>query len=445
MVDRWHVRQAPGARDCMAAVARRKGLHSGNAGEQGEAMVTPMLLFLFQAPVIADPSSLTAVYEGLIPQWINNVKPYAAEFFGALAVLQFAVFGWRLWRRHGGDDIRGALASTTNEVLVMGTFLTILLNGPVWMQAVINMFIDVGKAGSGVAAIQPSNIIKQGLAIFGAMTAAAEQNAIFTGPLTPLALAVLFAGIMVVFAFIVICMEFVVTKVQTFLVLGMGLFFLAFGGSSWTRSYVERYFAYAVSSGVRLMTLYFLIGAGGALGNHWVQQASAAPWSLAGAQACLLIMTGALIYAVICFRAPAMAAQILGGGPNLSHNEVFSGLGQVVGAGVTAALVASGIGSAAAGAGRAASGALGAGGGGASVGGSAPTSGDTPTVSPVDSGSPNGNGSGSGNGGGTPVSRPKVGSNGMVGAAVMTATTLKGMGGGGHQVNPPRFNGFSDN
>jgi type IV secretion system protein TrbL len=404
-----------------------------------------MLLFLFQAPVIADPSSLTAVYEGLIPQWINNVKPYAAEFFGALAVLQFAVFGWRLWRRHGGDDIRGALASTTNEVLVMGTFLTILLNGPVWMQAVINMFIDVGKAGSGVAAIQPSNIIKQGLAIFGAMTAAAEQNAIFTGPLTPLALAVLFAGIMVVFAFIVICMEFVVTKVQTFLVLGMGLFFLAFGGSSWTRSYVERYFAYAVSSGVRLMTLYFLIGAGGALGNHWVQQASAAPWSLAGAQACLLIMTGALIYAVICFRAPAMAAQILGGGPNLSHNEVFSGLGQVVGAGVTAALVASGIGSAAAGAGRAASGALGAGGGGASVGGSAPTSGDTPTVSPVDSGSPNGNGSGSGNGGGTPVSRPKVGSNGMVGAAVMTATTLKGMGGGGHQVNPPRFNGFSDN
>ena len=92
------------------------------------------------------------------------------------------------------------------------------------------------------------------------------------------------------------------------------------------------------------MTLYFLIGAGGALGTQWVQQASAAPWSLAGAQACLLIMAGALLYAVICFRAPAIAAQILGGGPNLSHNEVFAGLGQVVGAGVTAALVGVGHG-----------------------------------------------------------------------------------------------------
>jgi type IV secretion system protein TrbL len=398
-----------------------------------------MLLLFFQAPpVIADPSSLTAVYEGLMPKWIANVFPYATEFFTALALLQFAVFGWRLWRRHGGDDIRGAIASTTNEVLVMGTFLTILLNGPVWMQAIINMFIDVGKAGSGVAAIQPSNIIKQGIAIFGAMTTAAEQNAIFTGPLTPLALAVLFAGVMILFAYVVICMEFVVTKVQTFLVLGMGLFFLAFGGSSWTRSYVERYFAYAVSSGVRLMCLYFLIGAGGALGQQWVQQASAAPWSLAGAEACLLIMSGALLYAVICFRAPAIAAQILGGGPNLSHNEVFAGLGQVVSAGVTAGLVGAGIGGAAAGAGKVAAGALSAGGGGASVGASAPTSSPTPTVAPASGGSPNGAS------GGAPISRPS-GSNGLVSAAAMTANTLKGMGGGGHQVNPPHFNGFHDN
>ena len=70
------------------------------------------------------------------------------------------------------------------------------------------------------------------------------------------------AAVVIVVSFVVITVEFVVTKVQTFLAMGMGFFFLAFGGSTWTRTYVERYFSYAVASGVRLMTLYFLVNAG---------------------------------------------------------------------------------------------------------------------------------------------------------------------------------------
>ena len=44
--------------------------------------------------------------------------------------------------------------------------------------------------------------------------------------------------------------------------IGAGVIFLGFGGSRWTAAYVERYIAYAVSVGMKILVLYLLIGAG---------------------------------------------------------------------------------------------------------------------------------------------------------------------------------------
>jgi type IV secretion system protein TrbL len=174
--------------------------------------------------------------------------------------------------------------------------------------------------------------------------------------------AMVIAAVVILISFLVITVEFVITKVQTFLAMGMGLFFLAFGGSTWTRTYVERYFSYSVSSGTRLMTLYFLIGAGFSLSQNWIGLAAQAPVSSSGVLACWIIGAGAVIYAMICWRGPAVAAGLLGGGPNLGHNDIWGAISVATQAGVSAALIASGIGSAA-GAGAA------AGGGGAAAGG----------------------------------------------------------------------------
>ena len=328
-----------------------------------------LLQFGGPPPPVTDPSILTGVYEKLWPGWVTTVQPYAMDLFIALAGLDLAFFGWSLWKTYRGD-VTAAIMSTTNRLLIIGLFLDLLLNGPAWTNDILDMFIKVGQAVNGGQAIQPSVMFVQGLSIAGTLLATGFKASLFSDLLTGLAM-VLAAGVIVI-SFLVITVEFVVTKVQTFLALGIGVFFLGFGGSTWTRSYVERYFAYATASGVRLMTLYFLVNAAQAVSANWINLASQAPLSQAGVLACWAIAAGSVIYAVICWRGPSIAAGILAGGPNLSHNEIWGAMGAAVQAGMSAALLASGIGSAA-GVTGAAGAASASGGGGATMAAGAAT------------------------------------------------------------------------
>jgi P-type conjugative transfer protein TrbL len=371
--------------------------------------------------VVSDPSNFTAIYESLWPRWMAAVSPYANELFYALAFLDMAVFGWTLIRRHG-NNIQGAILSTVNRLVLIGAFLALLQNGSTWMVSVINMFIQVGKAGSGVQSIQPSVVLKSGLDICFALLHQAVWSGVTMDPLT--AATFLIAALAIAASFLAIAVEFVMSKVQTFLALGMGFFFLAFGGSGWTRSYVERYFAYAFSSGIRLMANYFLIGAGLAVSSAWLASATNAPWSFDGVKVAWNVMFGAVLFAVIAWKGSAIAAQLLGGGPNLSHSEVFHAIGAAAQVGATAALVASGVGS----------------GVGAAMGAGSASG----AVKGASAASP-------GSGGSAPASRPPSsnGSGAMGAKAYQTGTAMAGAfhgvgSGGSHQVHTPAFRGFGN-
>ena len=179
-----------------------------------------LLQFGGPPPPVQDPSSLSAVYEALIPQWVAAVQPFATDLFVALAGLDLAFFGWSLWRQYRGD-ITAAILSTTNRLLMIGLFLDLLLNGPTWTLDIINMFITVGKAGGGGIAIQPSVVLVRGVDIAGAMLGQALKSGLLADILTGAAMVI--AAVIILISFLVITVEFVITKVQTFLAMGMGL------------------------------------------------------------------------------------------------------------------------------------------------------------------------------------------------------------------------------
>jgi type IV secretion system protein TrbL len=266
-------------------------------------------------------------------------------------------------------------------------------------------------------------VLQKGVDICFALLSQAVLSGVLSSPITGLAFFV--AGLVIAISFLFITIDFVMTKIQTFLAIGMGFFFFGFGGSTWTRTYVERYFAYAVSSGVRLMTQYFLIGIGLTLSGGWLAAAQNAPWSLDGVKAGWYVMFSAILFAILCWRGSAIAAQLLGGGPNLSHSEVFHAMGTAVQAGIASALVASSAGGAAA--------AVGAANGpvasipASSGGASSPGTGRTPASAPPASA----NGAG------------RNGGSGTMQAASAAASAFHSAGSGGtHQVHPPVFNGF---
>jgi type IV secretion system protein TrbL len=374
------------------------------------------------APVISDPDALTSAYEALQGQWFSAIMPLATELFWAFAALEMSLFGWNLWMSYNGD-IRSAMLATANKVLIIGMFLALLLNAGVWMSAIINSFITVGKTASGIPSLSPGIIMMQGVQIAGVMLKQSTDNGLLLHPATAGALVI--AGLIIFLAFVAIAFQFLVTKIQTFIALGAGVIFLGFGGSKWTTPYVERYFAFCVACGCKLMVLYLLVGGGWFLTNSWLSQANSFATSGNVVELYWVIMGGALMFAMVCWYSSSQVSALLGGSPNLSHTDLVSFMAPMVSGAVTAGMLAAGVASGGAGAAAgAAASAAGAAGGGSGGGGASP-SGATP---PQPSGS-------SGGGGSSAAST-------AAGMARAGASAMSSMPSGSGHAAPPQFSGF---
>ena len=389
----------------------------------------PVILPMPPTPQILDPSTLTAAYQSMVGQWLGVVSPYAYELFGALALLEFSIFGWKLWMN--GGDVRAAIMMTANKLLAISMFLVLLINGSTWMAAIINSFIEVGKEASGVPSLGPSEMLLQGFKIFGTLLWQATKNGLMLDFGT--AIALILASVVICIAFLALTVQFMMAQIQVYLALGMGYFFLGFGGSSWTSNYVERYFAYSVSAGIRLMVIYMLAGAGWVVTNGWVAAAGAAPFSAAGVETAWAIMCGAVLYALIVWNGASIAAQILGGAPNLGHGDLVGFVAPAISAAVTAGMIGAGVmtggAATAAGAAGAAAGAAGkaASGAGAGMAGAAASGATPPQTSP---------------GGGSASSGMAAAGRAAGAMAQAGASALSRMPHGGAGSSAPTFNGF---
>src|SRR6202011_6063043 len=73
----------------------------------------------------------------------------------------------------------------------------------------------------------------------------------------------------VVIAFAIIAGQLLITLIESYIVIGAGVFMLGFTGSRWTLVFGEKYVGYAVSVGIKLFMLELIVGLGYALGQQW--------------------------------------------------------------------------------------------------------------------------------------------------------------------------------
>jgi type IV secretion system protein TrbL len=192
-------------------------------------------------------------------------------------------------------------------------------------------------------------VFTQGLNIAAALMDAASSSAFFTSPGT--CLAVMFAAALVVIAFIAVTIQYIVAVVESYLVVSAGVIFLGFGGSRWTTPYVERYIGLGVSTGVKIMILYMLIGVGMSLSGGWLNEAAGIGTSPNPSMTGFDVMGAALIFMMLCWQVPKLFAAVLGGSPALSGGDLVSaGTTVVAGAATVASLGAGAIAAAAGGA-----------------------------------------------------------------------------------------------
>jgi type IV secretion system protein TrbL len=125
-----------------------------------------------------------------------------------------------------------------------------------------------------------------------------------------------------------------------------GYIFLGFGGSRWTAPYFERYISLAVSTGVRLMLIYLMLGVFRTVSNNWIATMNGYTADEPITQIFPTLMS-MLLFAFASWMIPKMAGSIAAGTLGMGGGDLVGmaaeiGKGVALGAATVAAVAATG-------------------------------------------------------------------------------------------------------
>ena len=258
--------------------------------------------------------------------WFETIFPYAQKLFFALVVIEltWAAILWVLDR----DDPSSVIGSLLKKVVAVGLFYAILLNADVWIPAVLNSFIGIGAAASGLAELTPSGVLSQGIDLAAKMLEPLGLLGFLSATIASIIGGL--AALGVVFAFGIIAAQLLLTNVESYIVVGGGVLLLGFAGSRWTADIASRYLSYAVAIGIKLFSLYLIIGIGNSLAGQW-GELLLLPEATLNPRVYFQILGGALAYMMLAWYIPSLAASLYTGTVALSLAELAY-MGRSVGA-----------------------------------------------------------------------------------------------------------------
>src|SRR5437660_240526 len=384
----------------------------GHAIVIGVVLLTATALAHAQGPnSVNGPSSILDEYKGLQNAWITKLLGAAQRLFFLLAGIEVA-WSFPLLAIEKAD-FQALTAAIVRKIMWIGIFYAILLYGVTpggggWIPAIMDSFHILGQNASAVGPLGPSAIAGFGVNMSVDLLSSLKGADFLTGFSSSMAL--VFCAVLIFIAYLAIAIQFVVAMVESYLVIGAGVIFLGFGGSRWTAAYVERYIAYAVSVGMKILVLYLLVGAGMTVSQGWIQVAQNAATSTDPARTGLDLAAAAVMFLCVCWMSPKISSAMLGGVASMSGGDL-AGVGMGVGlAAVGAGVVATQF---------------------ATRGSDAMSK----VKEAVSAGSRGPGGGGRGVGGATP--RPGGNGNGSAGGGNSSAVTQNGMPGATNQPSPP--------
>lgn len=293
-------------------------------------------------------NGVQAKFQPLQLQWGAKIKVYAQRLFWALAAVDF---GWTcITYIIDKNDIADMLGSLIRKMMTISFFFVLLKMSDTWIPMIINSFTQIGQdaAGSGASAT-PDQIVSTGWSTALAMFQALHNKGM--SEKIAMALPVTALSILCFLSFLFVAVQLLVTLIETYIAIGAGIIMLGFGGSRWTTDMASKYMQYAVATGVKLMVIYLIVGAGQSLFDS-TTMIDADQFI----KSCMTAMGAGFVYAYLAFQVPAMASAMMSGSPSMTAGGM-AGAALTAGAamaGAGAAVAAGGMGAAKGAAGAAA-------------------------------------------------------------------------------------------
>jgi type IV secretion system protein TrbL len=211
-------------------------------------------MILLAGPTAAQEGSVLTSLQSQITTaakgWETTVTNAARSLFWILAAIEIGIAAVFLAAQAASLD--GWFAEIVRRVMFIGLFAFVLSEGPTFAKAVVDSLFQIGANGG---AASPADVFNAGLAVATKMSEKIqfglfEDNA--------LAIAAVFAIVVVVIAFSLVAAIFVSVMVEMYIGLLAGMIMLGLGGASYTKDFAVRYLTYAFSVGMKLMALVMI-------------------------------------------------------------------------------------------------------------------------------------------------------------------------------------------
>jgi type IV secretion system protein TrbL len=211
----------------------------------GLAMVDPA--FAQDGSILTDlENQVASAAQG----WQDTVINAATSLFWILAGIEVGIAA--IWLAIQAPSLDTWFAELVRRSLFIGFFLFVLQQGPDLAKSVVDSLFQLGADGGSAS---PADVFNAGVKVASELSENArfglwEDNA--------LAMASVFAMIVVVICFALVAAIFVAVLVEMYVGLLAGMIMLGLGGSSFTKDFAVRYLVYAFSVGMKLMGLVMI-------------------------------------------------------------------------------------------------------------------------------------------------------------------------------------------
>ncbi|AOR81192.1 P-type conjugative transfer protein TrbL [Novosphingobium resinovorum] len=182
--------------------------------------------------------------------WETTIMQAARSLFWILAGIEVGIAA--VWLAIQGASLDNWFGELVRRILFIGFFVFVLEQGPTFGRAIVDSLFQIGSSGGSAS---PVDVFNAGIAVASDMShdvrfGLFEDNA--------LAIAAVFAMIVVVICFALVAAIFVAVMVEMYVGLLAGMIMLGLGGSSFTKDFAVRYLVYAFSVGMKLMALVMI-------------------------------------------------------------------------------------------------------------------------------------------------------------------------------------------
>ncbi|POO49816.1 P-type conjugative transfer protein TrbL [Agrobacterium rosae] len=212
------------------------------------------MVLIASTPALAQQGQVLTTLENSVVAaakgWETTVMDAARSLFWILAGIEVGIAA--VWLAINAASLDSWFAELVKRIMFIGLFAFILNEGPAFAKAVVDSLYQIGTGGGSAS---PANIFDAGIRVATKMS---EQAKFGLFEDNSLAIAAVFAMVVVVVCFSLVAAIFVSVMVEMYVGLLAGMIMLGLGGTSYTKDFAIKYLVYAFSVGMKLMALVMI-------------------------------------------------------------------------------------------------------------------------------------------------------------------------------------------